>query len=819
MRVSVKELAEFVHRQGDIRYRYPSATLAQEGIARQKSYQRDRGESYRREHRVNATFGELEVSGRIDGWDPAEGLVEEVKTTRADPNELHDHAGDIHLAQLRLYGAMLVLADDGLANVCLRLVYLHPANTDETVFDEHVGRDDLIGYFETTCAVYAAWIAGVRVRVEDRNRELGGLDFPYGEFREDQRRIAKFLYRGFRDSSDWLVEAPTGSGKTMASLFAALKTMGAGELDRLVFVTSRTTGQRAMEAALIDVVNVLEPEHALTAVTVTAKDRICFSTASSCDPTQCEYARGYYQRMPAARRELLARRLIRRAEVEAVARVHVVCPFELSLDAMAWADIVVCDYNYVFDPIVRLARLENPVFARVALVVDEAHQLGERVRDMLSSRLSRRMVKGALAESGLPAPLTKGLRSVDRALGACAAELRGKRNFHPSVRMGRDRQVAHAATGRDVPDTEGVVDEPAPLLRATERLLAAALETTFDAERFPETSAVCFEAFQFAHLAETAVDGSFHYIASGADRDLDIELVCTLPGDHIRECMDRFHGSARVSGSLTPASVFQQIHGASDPDNVVISEGCFPPEHFGVFLVTDISTFYRDRERTLPRVASLIQGVCTQTAGNYLVALPSFEYAAAVADIVVGLDSRCQHPGMTAEEREDFISWISEAQTGRVGIIVMGGVFGESVDFPDGALDGVVVVGAGLPPRSLKRDLIASDAAASGLCDDGDEIAYRQPAMTRVVQAAGRVIRSASDRGIAVLVDPRFASSAYRAFLPARWRIRKVGSLAVAHEAGRFWFGAAEREETNLGDGLLTKATHSFPGSASQPGC
>ena len=767
MRVSVKELAEFVHRQGDIHYRYQSATLAQEGIARQKSYQQDRGESYRREHRVSATFGELEVSGRIDGWDPAERLVEEVKTTRADPNDLHEHAGDIHLAQLRLYGAMLVLADDGLADVCLRLVYLHPANADETVFDENAGRDDLIGYFETTCAVYAAWIAGVCARVEDRNRELGGLDFPYGEFREDQRRIAKFLYRGFRDSSDWLVEAPTGSGKTMASLFAALKTMGAGELDKLVFLTSRTTGQRAMEDALIDVVNVLESEHALTAVTITAKDRICFSSASSCDPTQCEYARGYYERMPAARRELLARRLIRRAEVEAVARVHVVCPFELSLDAMAWADVVVCDYNYVFDPIVRLARLENQVFARVALIVDEAHQLGERVRDMLGSRLSRRKVKGALAESGLPASLTKGLRSVDRAL---------------------------AVIGRDASDTESVVDEPAPLLRATERLLAAALETMVDAERFPETSAVCFEAFQFAHLAENAVDGSFHYIASGAGRDLDVELVCTLPGDHIRECMDRFHGSARISGSLTPASVFQEIHGASDPDSVVISEGCFPPEHFGVFLVTDISTFYRDRERTLPRVASLIQGVCTQTAGNYLVALPSYEYAAAVADTVVGLDSRCQHPGMTAEEREDFIDWISEGQSGRVGIVVMGGVFGESVDFRDGALDGVIVIGAGLPPRTLKRDLISSDTAGVGLRDDGDEIAYRQPAMTRVVQAAGRVIRSASDRGVAVLVDPRFSNAAYGAFLPSRWRLRKVGSRVVAQEVGQFWFGAEERK-------------------------
>ena len=769
MRVSVKELAEFVHRRGDLHYRYQSATLAREGIARQKTYQAGCGESYRREHRVSATFGGLEISGRIDGWDPAERMVDEVKTTRANASDLHDHAGDVHQAQLRLYGAMLVLADDGLPDVRLRLIYLHPLNPGETVFEETAARDELIGYFETTCAIYAAWIAQVRARLAGRDRELGELAFPYGSFRADQRRIAKFLYRAFRDAADWLVEAPTGSGKTMAGLFAALKAMGAGELDRLVFLTSRTTGQRAMEDALVDVANVLDPDAALTAVTVNAKDRICFATVSRCDPTTCEYARGYYARMPAARRELLARGLIRGAEVEAVARDHGVCPFELSLDAMAWADIVICDYNYVFDPIVRLARLDNALFARVALVVDEAHQLGERVRDMLGSRLTRRTVQAALAEAGLPAPLAKGLRSVDRALAAIAGE---------------------------APDTERRLDEPVPLLRATERLLVASLDTPLDAERLPKASAACFEAWQFAHLAENAADGRFHYLADGVGGDLAVELVCTIPGDHIRACLDRFHGTARVSGSLTPAPVFQEIHGASEPDNVVISEGCFPPEHLGVFAVTDISTFYRDRDRTLPQVARLIQGVCTQTAGNYLVALPSFEYAQAVADTVVGLELRCQHPGMTAEQRQDFIRWISEVQTARVGIVVMGGVFGESVDFQDGALDGVVVIGAGLPPRSLKRDLIANDTAAAGLCDDGDEIAYRQPAMTRVVQAAGRVIRSATDRGIVVLVDPRFANAAYRDFLPSRWRLRKVGSRVAVREVGEFWFPTERRRRS-----------------------
>ncbi|MCY3620458.1 MAG: ATP-dependent DNA helicase [Gammaproteobacteria bacterium] len=765
MRVSVKDLAEFVHRRGDIRYHQQSATLAAEGIARQKSYQADRDESYLREHRVRASFGELAISGRIDGWHPDARVVEEIKTTRNDPAELHARAGDVHEAQLRLYGAMLVLADAALIEVRLRLVYLHPLRPDETVFEETAGRDDLIGYFEATCAIYAAWIANVRARVRDRNMQLAGLGFPYGEFRTDQRRIAKHLYRGFRDGADWLVEAPTGSGKTMAGLFAALKAMGEGELDRLVFLTSRTTGQRAMEEALIDAVHLVEADSALTAVTVTAKDRICFGEGPSCDRTECRFARGYYERMPAARRQLLERRLIRRGEVEVVAREHEVCPFELSLDVAAWADVVVCDYNYVFDPIVRLTRLENPLFAKVGLIVDEAHQLGDRVRDMLGSSLSRRAMKAALAESGVPEPLARRVRSVDRAL---------------------------AAIGRESADDECEIPQPDALLRAIERLQSAALEADVDMARFPAAVAACFEAFQFGYLAQDVEDGTHHYICRGAGRDLIVELVCTVPGNHIRECMSGFHGSARVSGSLTPASVFQQIHGASESDEVLISDGCFPREYFGVFVVTDISTYYRDRDRTLGRVANLIEGVCTQTAGNYLVALPSFEYAQAASSAVQGIDIRCQQPGMTLDEREDFIHWISEPQTGRVGFVVMGGVFGESVDFRNGALDGIVVVGAGLPPRSLKRDLIAQDEAVAGRAADGDEIAYRQPAMTRVVQAAGRVVRSASERGVAVLVDPRFSNAAYRAFLPSRWMTRNLRSNEVAEALGEFWFGSRE---------------------------
>ena len=766
MKVGVKDLAEFVHNRGDLHVRYRSATLAQEGIARQKEWQQERGDAYVREHRVQATFGEFEVSGRIDGWDPAQGLVEEVKTTRADAAAMHDQIGAVHWAQLRLYGAMLTLADEQLSTLRLRLIYLHPSDPTETVFEEGWARDDLIAFFEATCGIFAAWIALVRQRLRRRDDRLRTLRFPYPTFRADQRRLARHIYRGFRDQVDWLVEAPTGSGKTMASLFPALKAMGEGALDRLVFLTSRSTGQRAAERALADAASSAE----LAAITITAKERICFSEGP-CDAEACSYANGYYERMPAARRELLEGGLADRQRVEAVARTHHVCPFELSVDVAVWADVVVCDYNYVFDPVVHLKRLFNdalgPAGARIGLIVDEAHQLGERVRDMLSAQLQRGALKAALGEA-VPKTIARRFGSADRALAALAKD----------------------------GDTEGEAEVPRPaaLQRAVARFNAAMQEAALDLTPFPAAADAYWQLLRFERALDWSTDAGFRYLVSGTRRQLAVEVVCTVPGPHIRETMDAFHGTVRLSGTVTPPTVFQHIHGFAEDGQFLRSEGCFDPARLGAFVVPDLSTYYRDRTRTLPALARLIRDMRSATPGNGLVAFPSFEYLDAAAACVGGEGGgpggregeqlRCQVPGMELAEREAFIRWLGEgAGEQRWGFVVMGGLFAESVDFDSAVLQAVVIVGPGLPPRSLHRDLIARDTESES---DGDDVAYRQPAMTRVAQAVGRIAR-ADHRGVAVLVDPRFRAAAYRAFLPHYWRVQVTSAERLAVAAAHFW--------------------------------
>ena len=690
--------------------------------------------------------------GRIDGWDAEANLVEEVKTTRADVAALHERLGAVHDAQLALYAAMLVLADESLEALTLRLVYLHPDTPDEVAFEQARSAQDLAGFFASTCRAYVDWLRRTRARLAERNKRLRSMGFPHAGFRPDQRRLAKHVYRGFRDRVDWLLEAPTGSGKTIACVFPALKAMGEGELDRVVFLTSRTTGQRAAEGAFKDAA-----ADAAVAVTVTAKDRICFNPGTPCDPELCEYASGYYDRMPSARLELLAQRPVDRAAVEAVARRHRVCPFELSLDAAAWADAVICDYNYVFDPVVALKRLDNAVFRRVGLIVDEAHQLGDRVRGMLGMNLRQALVKAALAEPELPAALAKGLRCVDRAMADLA----------------RQTRPAHVDA-----DAEWEIHEPQRLLRAIDRWLAAAAETPVDARAQPLAGEAHLDLLRFRRACDWAEEGSFRYVANGAGRRFGIEVVCTVPSDHIQRTMAPFHGSVRVSGTLTPPHVFQRLHGFDADAGCLRSAGIGSADRLGVFIVADISTYYRDRAATLPKLVTLIQRVCSASPGNHLVAFPSFEYANAAARACAGEHIRCQRPDMDAAEREAFIGWLNEENAGRIGFVVMGGVFAESVDFDSRALHGIVVVGIGVPPRSLKRDLIGADSAAGGIAADGDEIAYRQPAMTRVAQAVGRIARGGAP-GVAVLVDPRFRSPAYRAFLPARWRARVVPSKAA----------------------------------------
>ena len=811
--VAVRDLAAFVHRQGDIHYRYTGSATALEGIGAQRRAQPER-EGYRREVPVAASVTDngvtLSIRGRIDGIDDGAGVIEEYKTTRSEVAALHDHIGHLHMAQLKLYAA-LVNGGSGEAAPPrdawrLRLIYLHPDNDAATEFEETHSRDALADFLAGTVADYTAWLAKTAARIERRDAALGRLPFPFAEFRDSQRRLARGAYRAFRDREQLLVEAPTGSGKTAATVFSALRAIGHGALDRVVYLTARTTGKQSPTETLERCIlgeaqgeGVEEGEGVesanrqangqskaqtgrIAAVVLTAKRDICFNPDVPCDPACCRYASGYYDRMRPARDALLGMGLATREGIERTAEHHAVCPFELSLAAAAWADVVICDYNYVFDPVVRLERLSEPPFRRVGLLVDEAHQLGDRVRGMLSTSLERSALKRALAEA--PAWLAKPLRAVDRAL------LKLRREARCAATASRD---STGIPGGDPDGEEYRIRQPSALLRAVERLLAAASEA--DLGPYPAAREFLFDCFRFQQGDGWHVPENYCHLLEVTRRNIEARMVCLSPAEHIDTVLRRYNGAVRFSGTVSPLPLFQVMHGQDESSRaarVRLDWG----RNLGVFIVPDVSTYYRDRAASRDALAGVVEAVTGAAPGNYLVAFPSFAYL----DLVVprlspgSTEIIAQRPGMTDAEKQAFIQQLSTRDdtpkgngapaASLIGAAVMGGMFAESVDFDGGALRGVIVVGVGLAPRSLERDLIGERFGANGF-----DVAYRQPGMTRVAQAAGRAVRGAGDAGVVVLVDPRFPRNDWGAFFPPYWRPERVGRRDIGEAVASFWCG------------------------------
>ena len=797
--VAVRDLAAFVHRRGDIHYRYNGSATALEGIGAQRRAQPNR-EGYRREAPVEATFQEngvsLRVRGRIDGIDDDAGLIEEYKTTRSEVQGLHAHIGHLHMAQLKLYAALVNAMDNAAKKAPgrdawrLRLVYLHPDDGTATHFEQTHRRDGLAKFLAETVAAYTAWLARTAARVKRRDACLGRLPFPFPEFRDSQRRLARGVYKAFRDRGQLLVEAPTGSGKTAATVFSALRSIGDGALDRVVYLTARTTGKQSPTETLEQCA---VGERASTVV-LTAKRDICFNPDVPCDPECCQYARGYYDRMRPARDALLDAGLATRDTVERIARHHGVCPFELSLDAAAWADVVVCDYNYVFDPIVRLERLAAPPFARVGLLVDEAHQLGDRVRGMLSTSLKRSAVKRALAETPPPRLASK-LRAIDRALLKLRREARDATQGNGREEAGIDKPSLWAQNDAERPEHR--IEEPSALIRAVDRLLAEAAEA--DLGPFPATGEFLYDCFRFLEGQGWRDEENYCHLLATDRRNIEARMVCLSPAEHIDTVLRRYDGAVRFSGTVSPLPLFQVIHGqdaSSRAARVRLDWGA----NLGVFVVDDVSTYYRDRAASRDALAGVIEAVIGAAPGNYLVAFPSFAYLDLVVPQLRGVaEVVAQRPGMTDAEKRAFIDRLSStngtpadpgapASSGSIiGAAVMGGMFAESVDFDGGALKGVIVVGVGLVPRSLERDLIGERFGA-----DGFDVAYRQPGMTRVAQAAGRAVRGAADTGVVVLVDPRFARGDWGAFFPQYWRPVLAGSGEIGAAMASFWRSRGE---------------------------
>lgn len=752
---NVRSLVEFVYRRGDLAgegaYR-PARAL--EGARGHRRLQAARGEAYRAEVSVERIFAKegviLHLTGRVDGVreNAAPPVVEEIKTVDGKWSGLAD---PLHLAQARIYAAILAEAH-AWESVDVRLTYLDLETELETDFRKVETCEALGAFLEETVAAWFAWLIPHAERLRERNASLAALKFPFANFRGGQRELARSVYRTIRDTGRRFIEAPTGLGKTLAALFPAVKALpllGAGQI---FYVTAKTPGRLAAEDAL----DRLRGAGArLRSVSLTAKRKICFAeNPSGCDMRTCPYAMGYYDRIEPALRELLQKESLDRPVIETVARFHTVCPFELSLDASRWTDVVIGDFNYVFDPDAQLQRhfAEGP--ARHVVLVDEAHNLVDRSREMHSAAL-------ALSDLEVPAARAKGAARARRALAAArdhlASFLVPDRAPVIPPRPHHNGALAWAEMPKDL----------LPPLRQASRTLEALLAEQRPGADLSRWLEPWFLLRAFLKAAE-AFDETCRLIASPSEGRATI--FCADPSQRLREVLKGLRAVIFFSATLSPLEYFRDLLGGEAGDPCGSLPSPFRAEQMTLSVVGEDVTF-KGRAASLTAVARAVTQHVAATPGNHLVFCPSMDYLAALEGELAGLGLSvfCQTSLMDEGQRETFLSRFRSGAR-ETGLAVLGGIFAEGIDLPGDRLVGVAVIGVGLPRLSLERDILQDYFEKNR--GQGFDYAYRFPGLQRVLQAVGRLIRTETDHGAALLVDARFLEKRYRTMFPDWWKVR-----------------------------------------------
>lgn len=795
--ISVRELVEFVLRGGDLggAREFVGSDRALAGIRGHQKIQRSRPTGYLTElpveYQMEVDEFTLRIRGRIDGLliTHQHTLLEEIKTVQGTWN---GQADSLHWAQAKFY-AFIHAREHNWPELDLQLVYLELPAGKITEFRQTIAFAELAEFFATTTAVYVDWLRERHHWCLARNAASATLAFPFPAYRPGQRELAVAAYRVLTNGGRLFLAAPTGIGKTMSTLFPAVKALGEGKLERLFYLTARTVGRAIAENALADLRRV---GLKLRAVTFTAKEKVCVHGGQPCDPLTCPMAIGYYDRIKPAISEALKSEEITRSVLEAVGQKHQVCPYELSLDVSVWADAIICDYNYVFDPQVYLRWHFEEDGGAYAFLVDEAHNLVDRAREMFSAELDGReilQVKRALKQaaprcSKALAQLHAAMRKLGLGTSAYEDSLEPsdpsvELNLFPAKAVMIRQGENGVSTSQEFPDS--LIDPLENALDEAEHWLVKNQPAIFRETLL----ALYFQMQSFRRTAEL-YDERFETIIETAP-EVKVRQFCLDPSWLLRKALARGKAALFFSATLTPMDYYRTLLGGAPEDPVLQLSSPFPSENLAVLIQDRIQTHFKGRTESLGEVVEAVGTLVEGRPGNYLVYFPSYQYLNDAAQAFQirhpAVPVRIQRPGMTEPERDAFLAAFSvERGETLVGFAVLGGIFGEGIDLVGERLIGAVIVGVGLPQLCIERNLIRDYFQNQNAA--GFEYAYTFPGMNRVLQAVGRVIRSETDRGVVLLIDARFSEPRYRRLFPTWWHFLRVRQTEALREAVRgFW--------------------------------
>lgn len=854
VQLSVRSLVEFLLRTGDIDSRFTGFDRANEGARIHRRLQKAAGEGYAAEVPLSAgrTVEDVQyvIEGRADGIftdDDGVTVIDEIKTTAAPADQITEDFDPCHWAQGMVYAAILC-EQKGLAAARVRLTYFQVDEERIIRYVRGFSAAELEAFLQKLLTQYAPWARRRQNWAALRSESLAALPFPFAEYWPGQRAMAGEVYKACRGgaqtagSGRLFCQAPTGIGKTMSALFPALRAVGEGNGDKIFYLTARTTARAAAENA-VALLRRASPGLALKSITLTAKEKACLCPGPSgrpeCTPEACPYARGYYDRVRAAMADTLdtVNDLTREA-LAAAAQKHQVCPFELGLDLSEWCDVIVGDYNYLFDPVVALRRYFDAAGDWIFLV-DEAHNLPDRAREMHSAQFS----KSALLDAARA--LSKGDKALKSALNRANDTLLAYRRLCETL-AGRQapaagqqpaaQQLALALPGavppagpepdakadaprrarrKAAPTAEQLLDGQQPLYAQNGTLylrrlppelvkalthLALPLEQWLDDHREGEAHEqllqLYFDLRAFARVAEGFDE---HYVLQFTARgaELRIHLLCLDPSAFVDQSLALGRSAVLFSATLTPPGYYKAVLGCEQARAVALPSP-FPCQNLGLY-TADLSTRYADRADSLAPIADWLAALCSGKTGNYMAFFPSYTYLQQAHQVFCQrhpeIETLVQESGLTDAGRAAFLERFAPAPASTLlGFGVLGGVFGEGVDLTGDRLIGCAIVGVGLPQVNPRQEMLRRYFDEKN--GSGFDYAYRYPGMNKVLQAAGRVIRTPKDRGVVLLLDDRFRQREYSRLLPPHWAHRQAVSspAALARELDNFWHSGPAHE-------------------------
>ena len=777
IRISVRNLVEFILREGDIDNRTGGGQdpeKMQMGSRIHRKIQRQMGSDYQAEVPLKTEIAcdgfILKIEGRADGLIHAKEqvMVDEIKGVLRELDRVQEPAG-IHLAQAKCYASMVV-EQEGLDEIGVQMTYCQMETEEVKRFQYSYQSNELKTWFDEIIRQYEKWAKFQIEWRKARNTSIKGIEFPF-PYRKGQRNLAVSVYRTILRKKKLFIQAPTGVGKTISTVFPAVKAVGEELGEKIFYLTAKTITRTVAEQAFE---TLREQNLKFKVITLTAKEKICFCEETSCNPDDCPYAKGHFDRVNDAVYELLMQEDVMSREVlEAQARKHKVCPFEMALDVSTWVDGVICDYNYVFDPDARLKRFFAEGGAGGYLfLIDEAHNLVERGRQMYSAELCKedflavkKLVKGEAPR------FAKRLEACNKILLAMKKECENYKVLDNISHFGIQLMNVLSETDRYL---EECVDKEVR-------------ETVLD---------FYFQVRSFLNIYDGLDENYVVYTEYQENGRFVLKLFCVNPAANLQKCLDKGNSAVFFSATLLPIQYYKRLLSTEKDNYAVYIDSSFDTKKRLLMNGVDVSTRYAMRSREMyQRYATYIFRVVKAKIGNYLIFFPSYrfmedvyqEFTQLLASDEEEMELVIQQKHMDEEERENFLrAFEMGREKSLIGFGVLGGIFSEGIDLTNEKLIGTLIIGTGLPQVCNEREILKSYFDQKGLY--GFDYAYRYPGMNKVLQAAGRVIRTEDDRGVILLLDERFQREKGKEIFPKEWADCERCRLDIVEEKIRlFW--------------------------------